>query len=27
MVRPTNGRLVWLVDRAAGALLNTAKAR
>lgn len=27
MVRPTNGRLVWLIDRPAAALLNTAKAR
>lgn len=27
MVRPTNGRLVWLLDRPAAALLSTAKAR
>jgi len=27
MVRPTNGRLLWLLDRAAAALLNPAKAR
>jgi 6-phosphogluconolactonase len=27
MVRPTNGRLVWLLDRAAAALLSPAKAR
>ncbi len=27
MVRPTSGRLVWLLDRPAAALLNTAKAR
>lgn len=27
MVRPTNGRLVWLVDRPAASLLGTVKAR
>jgi len=27
MVRPTNGRLVWLLDRPAAALLSPAKAR
>jgi 6-phosphogluconolactonase len=27
MVRPTNGRLIWLLDRPAAALLSTAKAR
>jgi 6-phosphogluconolactonase len=27
MVRPTNGRLVWLLDRSAAALLSTVKAR